>query len=77
MLEGLVLMGFGMGFVFVFLTVLVLTTKAMSAFMIRYVPAAELLVNQSSDDMVPLIASDTRLIAVLAVAVHRFRQDQK
>ena len=79
MLEGLGLMGFGMGFVFVFLTLLVLTTKAMSAFMIRYFPTVEWVVNQSSDDMVPapLAASDTPLIAVLAAAVHRFRQDQK
>ena len=79
MLEGLGLMGFGMGFVFVFLTILVLATKAVSAFMTRCFPAVELVVNKFSDDMVPapFPASNTRLIVVLASAVHRFRQDQK
>ena len=77
MVEGLALMAYGMGFVFVFLTLLVFSTKAMSAITLKLVP----------EDMAPTLAprtltparpvtEDAHLIAVLSAAVHRYRQDK-
>jgi oxaloacetate decarboxylase gamma subunit len=79
MLECLNLMGLGMGFVFLFLTVLVLTTKAMSALILKYFPTTVSAISKPADDLTPaqLAASDTRLIAILMAAVHRFRQEHK
>jgi oxaloacetate decarboxylase gamma subunit len=78
MVEGLTLMVYGMSFVFVFLTLLVFSTKLMSVVSLKLVPL---------DDVVPAtaraplshahqIANDARLMAVLAAAVHQYRQDK-
>jgi oxaloacetate decarboxylase gamma subunit len=78
MVEGLALMAYGMGFVFVFLTLLVFSTKAMSAITLKLVP---------EDDVAPILAprtltparpvtEDAHLIAVLSAAVHRYRHDK-
>ncbi len=77
MVEGLVLMAYGMGFVFVFLTLLIFSTKAMSAITLKLV----------SEDMTPVVVPQTptpvrsvtensHLIAVLSAAVHQYRQDK-
>jgi len=77
MLEGLTLMVFGMGFVFTFLTLLVFSTKAMSATVLRFAPVEEVMVKPSVAMISPSqqVANDPQLMAVLSAAVHRYRQD--
>jgi len=78
MLDGLTLMVFGMGFVFSFLTLLVISTKAMSATVMRFAPIEEIaplapivMVSPSQQ-----VANDAQLMAVLSAAVHRYREDK-
>ncbi len=77
MLEGLTLMVFGMGFVFTFLTLLVFSTKMMSATVLRFLPVEAVLVQPPLIMVSPSqqIANDPQLMAVLSAAVHRYRQD--
>ena len=78
MLEGLTLMGFGMGFVFTFLTLLVFATKIMSATVLRFAPE-EVVVPKAPVAMTTpaqQVANDTQLMAVLSAAVHRYREDK-
>ena len=77
MLEGLTLMVFGMGFVFTFLTLLVFSTKMMSATVLRFLPGEEVLLQPPLTMASPSqqIANDPQLMAVLSAAVHRYRQD--
>ncbi len=77
MLEGLTLMVFGMGFVFTFLTLLVFSTKTMSAIVLRFSPVELLVVNPPLTMVSPSqqVANDPQLMAVLSAAVHRYRQD--
>tara|TARA_B100000767_G_scaffold272505_1_gene300308 strand:+ start:984 stop:1277 length:294 start_codon:yes stop_codon:yes gene_type:complete len=77
MLEGLTLMVFGMGFVFTFLTLLVLSTKVMSATVLRFSPVEEIVVKPAMTMISPSqqVANDPQLMAVLSAAVHRYRQD--
>ena len=77
MLEGLTLMVFGMGFVFTFLTLLVFSTKMMSATVLRFLPVEEVPVQPPLTMVSPSqqIANDPQLMAVLSAAVHRYRQD--
>ena len=77
MLEGLTLMVFGMGFVFTFLTLLVFSTKMMSATVLRFLPVEEVLAKPPLTMVSPSqqVANDPQLMAVLSAAVHRYRQD--
>jgi oxaloacetate decarboxylase gamma subunit len=77
MLEGLTLMVFGMGFVFTFLTLLVFSTKTMSAIVLRFSPVELVVVKPSLTMVSPSqqVANDPQLMAVLSAAVHRYRQD--
>ena len=77
MVEGLALMAYGMGFVFVFLTLLVLSTKAMSAITLKLVPEdmALTLAPRTPTPARP-VTEDAHLITVLSAAVHRYRQDK-
>ena len=60
-----------MGFVFSFLTLLVISTKAMSATVMRFAPIEEIMVSPSQQ-----VANDAQLMAVLSAAVHRYREDK-
>ena len=77
MLEGITLMVFGMGFVFTFLTLLVFSTKMMSATVLRFLPVEEVLVQPPLIMVSPSqqIANDPQLMAALSAAVHCYRQD--
>ena len=78
MLEGLTLMVFGMGFVFTFLTLLVFATKIMSAAAMWISPVEEVIIAPAVP-MAPAtqsVANDPQLMAVLAAAVKRHRQDR-
>lgn len=82
MLDGLNLMMYGMGFVFTFLTLLVFTTKGMSAVITKWFPtpdpaAVKPLARNPGLTPAQLAANDPQLIAVLTAAVHRYRQDQQ
>jgi len=78
MTEGLTLMGYGMGFVFVFLTLLVFSTKLMSAIVLRLSPLPDRVPTISGNASAPVhqITQDARLMAILAVAVHQYRRDR-
>ncbi|KAA0012069.1 sodium pump decarboxylase subunit gamma [Billgrantia pellis] len=73
LLDGLALMGVGMGFVFAFLTILVGVTALMSQVIRRLAPApaqpAPIPAPASSDK-----ADDAQVMAVLSAAVHRYRR---
>tara|TARA_R110002051_G_scaffold16889_1_gene50290 strand:+ start:84 stop:320 length:237 start_codon:yes stop_codon:yes gene_type:complete len=66
--DGLALMALGMGFVFVFLTLLVAITTLMSKAIGRFFPVP---VSGPRD---PASHHDEALMAVIAVAVHRYRR---
>ncbi|MCE8016682.1 OadG family protein [Halomonas sp. MCCC 1A17488] len=73
LLDGLALMGVGMGFVFVFLTVLVIITTLMSRIVCRLAPApvppATVPTSTAADK-----TDDAQLLAVISAAVHRYRR---
>ena len=73
LLDGLALMGAGMGFVFVFLTVLVITTTLMSLLVRRLAPTP---VTPPAASATPSAtqADDAELMAVISAAVHRYRR---
>ncbi|PMR76125.1 OadG family protein [Billgrantia endophytica] len=71
LLDGLVLMGLGMGFVFVFLTALVFATTLMSRVVCRLTPT---LAVQSDAASVSDNADDAERMAVISAAVHRYRR---
>ena len=82
MFDGLNLMMYGMGFVFTFLTLLVFTTKGMSAVITKWFPtpepaAVKPIVRNPGLTPAQLVANDPQLVAVLTAAVHRYRQDQQ
>ena len=70
--EGLSLMAFGMGFVFVFLTLLVIATTWMSRLVMRFVPAP--VKEEASRQAAPPARADDDVMAVIGVAVHRYRK---
>ncbi len=73
-MEGLLLMVIGMGTVFVFLTILVLTTQAMSR-LLAYLPEEAPPALATVAPVTPPtggIADDT-LVAVISAALHRHR----
>ncbi|AVV34493.1 sodium pump decarboxylase subunit gamma [Halomonas sp. GDM18] len=77
--EGLNLMVFGMGFVFVFLSLLVVAMMAMARLVDRFAPApvsAAPGAARSPASPAPAAEDDSELTAVMAAAIHRFRQDQ-
>lgn len=77
--EGLNLMVFGMGFVFVFLSLLVVAMMAMARLVDRFAPAPVPAVPGAARapvDPAPAAEDDSELTAVMAAAIHRFRQDQ-
>ncbi|MDP6166518.1 MAG: OadG family protein [Gammaproteobacteria bacterium] len=81
MLDGLNLMLYGMGFVFTFLTLLVFSTRGMSAVITKWFPAPEPVAIKPMAanpglTQAQLAANDPQLIAVLTAAVHRYRQDR-
>ncbi len=64
---------FGMGTVVVFLSLLVLATTGMSAFVQRFFPVHSKATSQDVP-VVPGSQADPRLVAVIATAVHHHRQ---
>ncbi|AOM00313.1 sodium pump decarboxylase subunit gamma [Cobetia marina] len=76
--EGLNLMVFGMGFVFVFLSLLVVAMMAMAKLVDRFAPAplpAAPRTTRAPVSAAPAAEDDSELTAVMAAAIHRFRQD--
>ena len=81
MFDGLNLMMYGMGFVFTFLTLLVFSTRAMSAVINRWFPSPEpaaVKISTVAPGLTPaqLAANDANLIAVLTASVYRHRQQR-
>jgi len=76
--EGLNLMMFGMGFVFVFLSLLVVAMTVMGKLVERFAPVPL----AASARPAPVAAApapeeDSELTAVMAAAIHRFREDSR
>lgn len=73
--QGLELLVYGMGTVIVFLGLLVLATRVMSAVALRWfaTPASE---TQDSAPPATAGAPSPQLLAAIAAAVHRYRQEQ-
>jgi oxaloacetate decarboxylase gamma subunit len=82
MFDGLNLMLYGMGFVFTFLTLLVFSTKGMSALINRWFVTPDpaiVKIGTAGPGLRPaqLASDDKQLIAVLTAAVHRHRRDKQ
>jgi len=74
--EGFQLMLFGMGFVFVFLSLLIISTTAMSKIVTRWFP--ELPAPESKPNPAAITAAqDESLLVVISAAVHRYRARRK
>ena len=73
--QGLELMLYGMGTVVVFLSLLVVSTVAMSRLVARYFPESETLVAAAPQPLPvkPGTVDDPEIIAVVTAAVHRYR----
>ncbi|MFO8047104.1 MAG: OadG family protein [Halomonas sp.] len=72
--EGLALMGLGMGFVFVFLTILVITITLLSLLLRRFAPDPAEPVTSGAARSAPPAQQDDEVMAVIGVALHRYRQ---
>jgi oxaloacetate decarboxylase gamma subunit len=70
--QGVELMLFGMSTVVLFLTLLVIMTMAMSWFITRFFPEAEIEVAAASNKPRARLA-DQELVAVISAAIHRHR----
>ena len=70
--QGLELMLFGMSTLVLFLTLLVIMTLAMSRFISRFFPEAEIEVSVASNKPRAQLA-DQELVAVISAAIHRHR----
>lgn len=77
LMEGLALMGLGMGVVFVFLTTLVVTVTLMSIVIRRFQPVAvsSPAQNTSRASAAPADQDDATM-AVISAAIHRYRRDK-
>ncbi|WP_010630093.1 OadG family protein [Halomonas sp. KM-1] len=73
LLDGLALMGVGMGFVFVFLTILVLATTLMSLVVRRLAPPPASPATAPTSTT-PSAKDDAEIMAVISTAIHRYRQ---
>lgn len=72
--QGFDLMLYGMGSVFVFLTLLVVGTMLMSAFLSRFMPEAELVAVPKKAATVKTIAAvNPKTLAVIQDAIHQHR----
>ncbi|MCA1768780.1 MAG: OadG family protein [Halomonas sp.] len=75
--EGLALMGLGMGFVFVFLTILVITVTLMSMLLRRFAPEPVESAISAPARSAPPAQQNEEVMAVIGVALHRYRQRQR
>lgn len=75
--QGIELMLFGMGTVFVFLALLVLITTAMSALLRRYIKPEPAPVLPGANAQQITGDNDEQLIAVIGVAIHKYRSRHK
>jgi oxaloacetate decarboxylase gamma subunit len=77
--QGIELMLFGMGTVVVFLMLLILATNLMSLVLRRFFPEAEVPTVRPAPAPAPALQADdqTRLLAVITAAIHRYRADKK
>lgn len=74
--QGVELMLFGMGTVFVFLSLLIVMTTMMSAFIQRFVKP-EPVQTPASATSEQSSANDQHLIAVISAAIHKYRSRDK
>ena len=75
--QGVNLMLFGMGSVFVFLTLLVIGTTIMSAFVQRYLPEAPQPQPSGTPNAAPTGVADPKLLAIIKAAVDQHRAKNK
>jgi sodium pump decarboxylases, gamma subunit len=75
--DGLILMVLGMGTVFIFLTVLIFTTKGISALVRKIAPAAPQPAAKPSAARVsaPAVSKDNEIAAAIAVAYSKSKQN--
>lgn len=76
MIEGLRLMGIGMGIVFAFLILLVVLLRWMSFVALRLAPAAPATLPEPAPATTSDIP-DQALVAVITAAVHRYRRARR
>lgn len=75
--QGVDLMLFGMGTVFVFLTLLVIGTTIMSAFIQRFLPEPEPAPAPAPQPAAPAGVTDPKLLAIIKAAVDQHRANNK
>ena len=76
MQQGVELMLYGMGTVFTFLALLIIATTAMSAFLQRFVKPEPLTV-QAPVKVSEAAGNDDQLLAIISVAIHKYRSRNK